>query len=273
MARELQPTWLLVENVPGLLSSNGGRDFAIVLDELGAAGYFVEWRVLDSRWFGVPQRRRRVFLVGHLGGPSPVPVLFEPEGSGGHPAAGNEAGQDVADVAGVSVAKPLGAKRGFRLDLDHDTYIPEVHGALTRRDGKGPRIDIAEPGFIAHTLRASGFDASEDGTGRGTPLVTTHTLTRSHGVTEDGAGRGTPLVAAPLTSGGHPKSVRRLTPTECERLQGFPDGFTCLEDGEYATDTCKCSDGPRYAALGNAVTVNVAYWVGQRIVAAEAVSA
>src|SRR5262245_23048479 len=107
LARELQPRWLLLENVPGLLSSNGGDDFRVVLAALGDAGYGVGWRVLDARWFGVPQRRRRVFLVGHLGGPCPPAVLFEPEGLHGDPAPGGEAGPVFADGTGAGVAHGL----------------------------------------------------------------------------------------------------------------------------------------------------------------------
>lgn len=298
VARELQPTWLLVENVPGLLSSNGGRDFAIVLRELGDAGYFVEWRVLDSRWFGVAQRRRRVFLVGHLGGPPASPVLTEPEGSYGDLAASDEAREGAAGEAGVGFAKPLLAKRGRRHNTD-ETYVPEVAQGLGRSMSKhAGEVDASRGTLIeiAHTLRESGFDASEDGTGRGTPMTVFSIMpqnsgkdykAREVGVTQPlmtGSGAygnqgGDVVVAATLSKGGGPSgaagrrkeddenlsvtgaSVRRLTPTECERLQGFPDGWTCL----CTTDVCTCPDGPRYAALGNAVTVNVAQWIGDRI--------
>ena len=84
----VRPGWVLLENVPGLLSSNRGRDFAAVLSTLADLGYGVSWRVLDSRYFGVAQRRRRVFLVGRRGAPCPFQILFEPEGGPGDPAAG-----------------------------------------------------------------------------------------------------------------------------------------------------------------------------------------
>ena len=108
-----------------------------------------------------------------------------------------------------------------------------------------------------HALRADGFDASEYGTGRGTPIVpVTHALD-SHSAgsaTEDGTGRGCPLV------------VRRLTPRECERLQGFPDNWTdVLYRGKPA------ADGPRYKALGNSMAVPVMRYIGERIAAVEAV--
>lgn len=95
---ETRPRWFLGENVPGLLSSNNGRDFGAVVGSLADLGFSVAWRVLDASKFGVPQRRRRVFIVGHSGtsDTAPVEVLFEPESGGGDSAAGGEAGPGVA---------------------------------------------------------------------------------------------------------------------------------------------------------------------------------
>ncbi len=83
----IRPPWLVLENVPGLLSSNEGRDFAIVLDELGKLGYCCAWRILDSQFFGVAQRRRRVFIVGHPDPRCAAAVLFDGPCGTGHPAA------------------------------------------------------------------------------------------------------------------------------------------------------------------------------------------
>lgn len=95
--REIRPCWFIFENVPGLLSSNGGRDFAEVLRVLMVeCGYGVSWRVLDSQFFGVAQRRRRLFVVGRFGKPCPAEILFDAEGGGGDFAESGEAGQDVA---------------------------------------------------------------------------------------------------------------------------------------------------------------------------------
>lgn len=95
---ETRSRWFLGENVPGLLSSNGGRDMGAVLGSLGDLGYGFAYRVLDAQWFGVPQRRRRVFIVGHLGEPftAAAEVLFEFSGGAGDSAAGSEAGTGVA---------------------------------------------------------------------------------------------------------------------------------------------------------------------------------
>ena len=97
LAQEIQPEILLLENVPGLLSSNGGRDMGVVIGALGQLGYRVGWRVLDAQHFGVPQRRRRVFIIaGHFGADTLAEILFESESSGGNIEAGNETGQDIA---------------------------------------------------------------------------------------------------------------------------------------------------------------------------------
>src|SRR5499427_9322562 len=94
---ELRPRWCVIENVPGLLSSNDGRDFARILMGLGELGYGWAYRVLDARWFGVPQRRRRVFVVGCLGGQARAQaVLAVCESCGGHPPTRGAEGQDVA---------------------------------------------------------------------------------------------------------------------------------------------------------------------------------
>jgi DNA (cytosine-5)-methyltransferase 1 len=246
LAGELRPRWLLLENVPGLFSSNGGRDFALILHTLDQLGYGVSWRVLDSHYFGVPQRRRRVFLVGHLGAACPFEVLFEPEGGAGHSAAGGEAGADVAYCLAASAG---GSKFGSGRD-GQDTFVVGQNGsdvqvsrelgALTSgqaRQTSGLKSE-ADLLTVSPPLRAEGHDASEDGRGR-----------RAFAI---GA-----------------SAVRRLTATECELLQSFPPGWTCLCGVQpYSTANCRCPDSPRYAALGNAVTTNVITWLGQRLLAA-----
>ncbi len=235
---ELKPTLAVWENVPGALSSNSGRDFAAVLSafrECGARD--VAWRVLDAQYFGVAQRRRRVFVVADFGGERTAQVLFEPESCGGDSAPSREAGARVAALtscgvgtcgaddnqaqAGHLVARPLTAPRnGQRYCAEDDTFVTST---LTG-NGDGHTGFRDADGLVTHTLRAEGCDASEDGTGRRTPIV------------------------------AEQQAVRRLTPVECERLQGFPDGWT---DGQ--------ADSTRYRQLGNAVCVNVAEWIGRRL--------
>ena len=203
LARRLRARWFVFENVPGLLSSNGGRGFARFLRAVSEHGYGAFWRVLDAQNFGVPQRRRRVFLVGYLGDWRPAAaVLLEREslrgnsaksekereevagtlearaGTGGHDpgAHGTASGHLVpmkaatltrqyAKHGGASAGKTPGVAEG------HLIHTLLVSGAgMDRPSGMPAEGDMLVP-FVAHTLRGEGFDASEDGTGRGTPLV------------------------------------------------------------------------------------------------------
>lgn len=269
IVRELRPKYVLVENVPGLLSSNEGRDFAVILDGLGEFGFAVSWAVLDSQHFGVPQRRRRVFIVA---GPSVActeAVLALAEGCGGHPQTSRTEREDVAGEAGGGVANPLGASidrgaggGGVRLDLDHTTYIPEVVGALSdgAHHGGGLNGQDAYTGrifvdrAIAHALSShAAGSVTEDGTGRGTPLVAVSQTLR--------AGAGAAKHAADWNNLITSASVRRLTPTECLRLQAMPDDWLDLDP--------PLSDGAKYRMAGNAVTASVATYIGKRMMAVE----
>jgi DNA (cytosine-5)-methyltransferase 1 len=127
---ELHPRWIVLENVPGLLSSEGGRDMGIVLGALGECGYGVAYRVLDAQHFGVPQRRRRVFIVAGRGAGAadsagPVQILLEPEGSAGNPAKGWTAGQEVAGTLGGG-----SGSRGWAADTDRMTFVPVVRDVM-----------------------------------------------------------------------------------------------------------------------------------------------
>ena len=145
--------------------------------------------------------------------------------------------------------------------------VPFVAATLKQR-GRGACDEVIDNLQVTHHLKAEGADASEDGTGRGVPMVCGSLGTRSKGRGYSGdeaaGGQYVPSIVG----------VRRLTPVECERLQGFPDGWSCLcqDLSDYATDPegasmrCTCADGPRYKALGNAVTVNVVEWIGKRLV-------
>ena len=215
LAERLRPRWLVWENVPGVLSSDDGRAFGLFLGALGECGYGIAYRVLDAQHFGVPQRRRRVFLVGYLGDWRPAAaVLFEreslrgdtaprraegkrtPGGAEGSPdlcvAAPLGAGDgprgwrnDLDQGAFIPIANPLGAKAdcGWRGDLDNDTFVTGHfeqnsmggRGTLGWNDGEQPLRPVKPQGdhqmIVTHSLRAEGFDASEDGTGRGVPLI------------------------------------------------------------------------------------------------------
>lgn len=302
IADRYRPEWIVWENVPGVLSSNGGRDFGSFIGGLEQLGYHASWRVLDAQYvrvdgFGraVPQRRRRVFVVGHSGDfRRPAAVLLERESLSWDSAPRREQGKGAAPTL---AARTRGGG-GLGTDFDCDGgLIPDV--SLCLNAGGMGRQDYETETVIAHALRADGFDASEDGTGRGTPLVPVappiaQTLTRG----AESAGKGgyagrrqeddVNLVAAfnntgqgwwnesetasglrDMSAGGGSKeatlvkqnwAVRRLMPIECERLQGFPDGYT---DVPYRGKPA--ADGPRYKALGNSMAVNVMRWLGRRI--------
>jgi len=262
LAARLHPRWIVWENVPGVLSANGGRDFGAILGAMAELGYSFAYRVLDAQHFGVPQRRRRVFLVGHSSGDwrRPGAVLFEPQGVHRDPAAGRWSGQEATGCAAAGTGDG-------RLDQPY-----RVANTLTRRMHKGinSTLDEGQTPIVTHTLRGEGFDASEDGTGRGTPLVPVMGFYPTNRQPEFGNYENvSPAVKVGSSSGGNPPGicpslgVRRLTPTECERLQGFPDDYTRIPWRNKAAD--QCPDGNRYKALGNSMAVPVMAWIGSRI--------
>jgi len=392
LADRERPRWIVWENVPGVLSSGGGRDFGSILGALAEIGYGLAYRVLDAQYFGVAQRRRRVFVVGYLGDwRCAAAVLFERHSLCGHPAPSREARQDAAGGTAPRASERGGrggnrsavgtlrtrrpGEGGVQGDFDH--IVPVVSPALNTQSGSHHAPDTKA--YVAHTLRGEGFDASEDGTGRGTPIVPVqHPIALQEravsenpdagpdgkGWRDDGAAytleaRSTPQAVAftetadcltaaystkwngnasstngslfafsskdygadatedcspTLRAGGHNDShanagvppavafkigagaqagsigleeevsptltstdsgtqrspgllqhsaVRRLTPVECERLQGFPDNFTAIPWGKKIAEDCP--DGPRHKALGNSMAVPVMRWIGERI--------
>lgn len=128
LAAHVKADWIVYENVPGLLSSNQGRDLGVLILALADAGFpYVEWRVLDSRYFGVPQRRRRVFLVASTTDPRRSPVLLEPESCAGDSEAGHATGQDLAGTLGGG-----SGTRGWACDTDRMTFVPAVESQAER---------------------------------------------------------------------------------------------------------------------------------------------
>lgn len=280
------------------------RDFAVVLATLADLGFHdLAWRVLDSRYFGVPQRRRRVFILARRSrGRRACEVLLEPESGGGDFTARRQAGPRVASTLTAGAHNPGksaagrrqeddwnivstlqgGGERGYRIDAEGAAGGHLVSAALTARYGKGTDSDATDT-IVSHTLTANGFDASEDGTGRGTPLVA-DTL-RSHprpGSNSSGAivpvgepaGRG-PRDTVCLPADGRGREAGSGLPGD----QGRPDGPSSDPDGMRAPsgvpgrldgDRVSCPvdptpDGHRYRMMGNAVTVPVAEWIGRRL--------
>jgi len=266
IAARLRPKYLVWENVPGVLSSNGGRDFGTFLGALGELGYGFAYRVLDAQYVrvgrwprAVPQRRRRVFVVGCLGdGTAAAEVLALEEGLRRHIEAQSKKGKNTASNAESSVARCITTGEMKRQDYETCTMVAQpvpftkskraqsVTDDETWVDGQvNPTLSLFDKGdtrattvAVAHALRGDGFDASEDGTGRGTPLIP------------------------------QAMTVRRLTPREYERLQGFPDDYTLIPWRKKPAE--ECPDGPRYRALGNSMAVNCMSWIGERIAKWEA---
>ena len=180
LAARLRPRWIVLENVPGLLSSKGGRDFGTILGALVDVGYGCAWRVLDAQFFGVPQRRRRVFVVGHLGDwRRAAAVLLEREGLCRDTPARRKALTGVAaltaDGVGTCGADDNQAQAGHLIPFGgNNTSGPIDIATACNAHGGSMRMDFETETFcvkVAHTLRGEGMDASEDGTGRGVPLV------------------------------------------------------------------------------------------------------
>ena len=276
LAQRKRPTWLVWENVPGVLSSNGGRDFGAFLGGLVELGYGFAYRVLDAQYFGVAQRRRRVFVVGYLGDwRRAAAVLFERESLSWNPAPSREKGEDVAKCLTTGV--------GSRLDSETDTFVTAFHPTQTPISSvEGSHALGANSNATAAVAFAENqrgelreqdvFNALSRGgskPGQGYPAVaiqTANTGANGKNYSEE--------VSSTLDRAGAPAvqsglMVRRLTPLECERLQGFPDNYTQVPHRNKPAE--QCPDGPRYKALGNSMAVPVMRWIAERIVEVERV--
>jgi DNA (cytosine-5)-methyltransferase 1 len=284
------PRFVVIENVPGLLSSDQGRDFGTVLRGLVECGYCVGWRVLDAQYDGVAQRRRRVFIVGSLGNGSCAEILFESESVSWNPPTRREAGERIAaTIRGGSAGSSTHGKRN---GSDQVTMIEVRNGGPPNLIALSSKDHGADAGNIAPTLRSQNFKDSHmngggqvaiayrDDRGRGNDCAleeVTYPLHCAKGQSEqqvvacheNKSGQLSEADVLGLRSGashsyqgvGGNFGVRRLTPRECERLQSFPDDWTRWDSEEK-----EISDSARYRMLGNAVCVNVAEWIGKRII-------
>lgn len=350
--------FLLWENVPGALSSNGGRDFAVVIGKmagielapppegfgneglaLGANG-LAEWGMLDAQWFGLAQRRKRLFVILDAGTwQHRAPILLEPDSLRGDSPPRRETGQSVAPTL---ASRARGGGLGTDFDCDGGLVVASAVTSKWAKGTGGPAGDECQNLVYAIQSTASreNLKSGPNGSGIAEDVAYTlestqvqsvaHTLTSRSGIREDGSGRGTPLVpvafdcmasgsrgfgvgeVAPTlrsmgqvgshgcgggqvavafemrgrdefgnvpecnhpdtasvraASGGSTRThvatgmaVRRLTPRECERLQGFPDDWTAI-----TFRNKPAADGPRYKALGNSMAVPVMRWIGEKI--------
>ena len=185
--KRYRPKWVLWENVPGVLSTHGGRDFGSLLGGLAQLGYGWAYRVLNAKWFGVPQRRRRVFLVGHLADQRrAAQVLFDGESVRRDPQESGEQEQDPTKWTVPCIDASYGSKWGS------NQWVDQFAAIIQPRDGQ--------------------------------------------------------------------TTVRRLTPLECERAQGFPDDYTNI-----LYKKRPAPDEQRYRAVGNSMAVPVMRWIGERM--------
>jgi DNA (cytosine-5)-methyltransferase 1 len=264
VVRAVQPKWFIYENVPGLLSSNGGDDFAAFLGEVAKCGYGFAYRILDAQYFGVPQRRRRIFVVGCANGDwrSAAAVLFDKESLCGNSYKSKKKRQGSSLFPQASVGKE-GGELGRRGIVHCSPVAPTMmaSGPPYSRTGqttedealvvqkKGMSIPIHDK---ATRFKGGGKDRKNDGAsnffGVGSETDPMYALTTNdqHMVFKEGE-----------------HVVRRLTPIECERLQGFPDNYTQIAWKGKPVEECPLSH--RYKALGNSMAVPVMRWIGERI--------
>jgi DNA (cytosine-5)-methyltransferase 1 len=248
---DVRPAWFVIENVPGLLSSNKGRDMGAILGALGELGYWWAYRVLDAQYDNLAQRRERVFIVGHTRSRRAAEVLLEPEGLCWNPSPSRETGQEVAGTLGGG-----SEERGWRGDLDANGAYIVSHALTSRQERLEPTTETL---IVANALTASAGHhgrSSPRGDGNDNLVVASFHGGHSSSMSIDYLESLCPPLRTSHTGAmlldGY--SVRRLTPLECERLQGFPDGWT---EGH--------ADSHRYRMLGNAVAVPVAEWILRRI--------
>jgi DNA (cytosine-5)-methyltransferase 1 len=313
IAKRYRPNWLVWENVPGVLSSAGGRDFGSLLGGLAVLGYGFAYRVLDAQYFGVAQRRKRVFVVGYLGDWRPAAaVLFERHSLQGHPAPSREKRKETPSPTGASLdvscvgTLTAGFGKVGAPEVDAYTCIPAMAQPIPLNSMnvfRGVDADastgcgIGEAGEAMFTISkahshavAQPIAVDIDNTNL-TGDVVGNLCAEAQSRTNKGMGvmqamaMATHDVAGTMlsrkTSGGFSNSidyaaagymalqamaVRRLTPVECERLQGFPDRYTDIQPKSKPTP-----DGPRYKALGNSMAVPVMGWIGKRIQEVDAI--
>lgn len=303
-----KPRWFVWENVPGVLSSNGGRDFGAFLGAVAECGYGFAYRVLDAQYFGLAQRRERVFVVGYSGDwRPPAAVFLESSCLRGNPAPSRKKREDVAaytsssiggygegcgtlranggDIGGGSETLAAQAVQTFDRQSSGEYGVAPVASTVSERDYKraSDLVCHIDGGDLAKTqtfatpinsqvaMRHKAL-GERTGLGIGNEGDPAYTLQAAHHhavltTTHDVAG----TMLSRSSSGGFSNSidhaaagymvvskhcVRRLTPKECERLQGLPDDKTLIP---------KSSDSARYKAIGNSMAVPVMRWIGERI--------
>ena len=280
-ANGLHPTFAIWENVPGAFSSNSGEDFRAVLEELarieqpdvsiprpsgrggrwskaGAIagnGWSLAWRQLDAQYWGVPQRRKRIALVADFGGQRASEILFERTGVSGNLEQSIPTWQEVTGAAGSRIAgndRPVPVLNDQGGGVMGTSY--NITGTLRAAEHEHQPI-VFESNAQPVVLESNQVHATATQTG------ICPTLSASMGM----GGGYIPMVTNKAEKAIH-WIVRRLTPVECERLQGYPDGWTDI--GEWVDSKGKkhkYADSPRYKALGNSVALPQWFWIAQKM--------
>ena len=274
IAKVKRPRLLWLENVKGLLSHDDGRTFNTIINTLDELGYDVQWQVLNSKNFGVPQNRERIFIIGHLRG-TPRPQVFPFR---------EDSEADIVLLTLTTRYYGVQANGGYIGNISQLNEPPHSNNRVYGERGISPSLNTMQGGNRQPKIMTKGF-LKENEKPKG------NYLPRERVLDIDGIGRAVttadnqmPKIAIPVLASDRPvkrqngrwfkedgepsftlraqdkhgvydgMKIRRLTPTECERLQGFPDGWT---EG--------ISDSQRYKCLGNAVTVNVIQAIAERL--------
>jgi DNA (cytosine-5)-methyltransferase 1 len=266
LARDKGIPYILFENVKGLFSNDGGRTFQVILETLDGMGYDCQWELLDSQNFGVPQHRERVFLIANLRG-KPRPKVF-PIGETGEPIAREGRSEqrtrqgffsNISPTLDAHYYKGGGARQYVihtesRRDKEIRNYVDGVVPTLTAQMGTGggnvPYVSEESEKESPDSFKTvKGFHITEEA------------------MTWDIYNKRTRSISPTLLTPNHNsirlsvnKRVRKLTPVECERLQGLPDGWT-----EFYHDGRRVSDSERYERCGRTITISVVEAIGRKL--------
>ena len=273
LVEKCRPRWLLIENVPGFLSCSKGADFGLALASLDKLDYGVSGRILNAQHFGVPQRRRRFYIVGYLGNPCPPEILFEPESGGRNPPPRGKTGTDIAHSLDGCTGGPSGKENQqtfianpIRPNMWDNSDARYQAGSLVTgtlrsnmRNNSNPATEAGA--LVTQTLRCT--DPKQGGPSDTVPIV--HCF-ENHGQDSRIREIDKPTIHAKWGTGGNNAALigQAADADGMRAAAGVPRRMDVHVPGT-ALGGCACADSPRYPALGNAVAVPVVEWIGKRI--------
>ena len=263
------PAISIWENVAGALNSNGGNDFGLILDEMAKSGAsLIEWALLDAQYFGIPQRRRRVFVVAifdsRISERCPDPLFTLGESLRGDNKTRRSAKQDTSDTIKASAR----SGRKFIESFTASSFAQYKKGVGTLRSyggdlGGGSETLIIDATKAPTRVYKSPVQTLKGRMGTGGNNVPVIAFSHTQGLDSQPSELNFPTLRK--EGNGHAvleeMKIRRLTPKECERLQGWPDDHT-----RWRADGKEQTDGHRYRQCGNGVASPVATWIGEQIV-------